>query len=351
MNRTSVMLLFGGQSPEHAVSISSARNVYAAIDDTKFDVLLGYIDPQGKWWLLENFGSEIDPHGALQLAPALGSGSFITFPGSRVVKPDVILPILHGENGEDGSVQGLAQLLHIPIVGSDVTASALCMDKLLTKEILQQHDIVVTPYEVHRRFAEMPDFNHLSMRLGSPMFVKPTRAGSSVGVSKVYSEEELARALETAHEYDEVALIERGISGRELEVAVLGNPPNHEVSGVGEIKPPSGDFYSYDAKYATTSTAQVIIPAVLDEPVAERIRMVAGRAYEVLGCKGLARIDFFLADDGMVYLNEINTLPGFTNISMYPKLWRERGVSYSQLIERLIASVFEPKLEPGSTTE
>lgn len=330
------MLLFGGESSEHAVSISSARNVYAAIDDTKFDVLLGYIDRQGKWWLLENFGSEIDPHGAPQFAPVLGSGSFVTFPGSRVVKPDVILPILHGKNGEDGSVQGLAQLLHIPIVGCDMTSSAICMDKIATKEILEARGIAIAPYKVHRKEDAVPDFNHLSMQLGSPMFVKPSRAGSSVGVSKVYSEEDLAGALELAHRHDDAVLIERGISGRELEVAVLGNPPHHQMSGVGEIKP-GDEFYSYEAKYASSSTSQVIISAELDEAIAARIRQTAGVVYGVLGCSGLARVDFFLADDGTIYVNEINTLPGFTNISMYPKLWREEGMSYSQLLERLLS--------------
>lgn len=335
MDRTAVLLVFGGESSEHEVSISSVRNVYAAIDDTKFDVQLGYIDRHGKWWLVERLGQEIDTHGAPQLVPVLGAASFVTIPGNRVVKPDVILPILHGKNGEDGSVQGLAQLQHIPIVGCDMTASAICMDKLATKRILSTVGINIAPYEAHRTGAKTPDFNHLSMRLGSPMFVKPARAGSSVGVSKVYSEEELIKALDLAHEHDDVVLIERGISGRELEVAVMGNPPTHRASGVGEIKP-SEDFYSYDAKYAAASTSEVIIPADLPEAESERIRKTAEKAYEALGCRGLSRVDFFLAEDGTLYVNEVNTLPGFTNISMYPKLWRERGVSYSQLIERLV---------------
>jgi D-alanine-D-alanine ligase len=340
MDRTTVLVLFGGESSEHDVSVSSARNVYAAIDNTKFDVILGYIDTDGKWWLLDRFSNDINTHGAPQLAPVLGSGSFVSFPSSRIVKPDVILPILHGKNGEDGSVQGLAQLLHIPIVGCDMTSSSICMDKLATKEILSVHGIAIAPYEVHHRGDAVPDFNHLSMKLGSPMFVKPTRAGSSVGVSKVYSEEELNNALELAHEHDAVALIERGIAGRELEVAVLGNPPSHQTSSVGEIVPGEG-FYSYDDKYKTSSTAKVVVPAELDGEVASRIRQLAGDVYAILGCSGLSRVDFFLANDGTIYVNEINTLPGFTNISMYPKLWREQGVSYSDLIERLITLALE----------
>lgn len=335
MERPTVLLLFGGESSEHEVSVSSARNVYAAIDDTKYTVILGYIDKMGKWWLVDRLGEEVDPHGAPQIAPVPGAGSFVTIPGNKVVKPQVILPILHGKNGEDGSVQGLAQLLHIPIVGCDITASAICMDKLATKEILAKNGMNVAPYEVHRKGQPMPDFNKLSMHLGAPMFVKPSRAGSSVGVSKVYSEEELQKALETAHRHDDVALIERGIAGRELEVAVMGNPPMHRVSGVGEIKP-GDDFYSYDDKYAPTSTSQVIIPAELAERDEQRITQTAGTAYDVLGCSGLARVDFFLSDEGTVYVNEINTLPGFTNISMYPKLWRQQGISYSELIDKLI---------------
>lgn len=342
MNRTKVLLLFGGESSEHDVSIFSARNVFAAIDDTKFDVLLGYISRDGKWWLLDKFAAEneIDTHGAPQLAPALGSAGFITFPDSKIIKPDVILPILHGKNGEDGTVQGLGQLLHLPVVGCDMTASAICMDKVAAKEILSQSGIAVVPYEVHRAGEEAPDFNRLSMQLGCPMFVKPSRAGSSVGVSRVHSEEEMTAALELAHQHDAVALIERGITGRELEVSVLGNPPHHQVSGVGEIQL-GDDFYSYDEKYSDGSEAQVVVPADLENDIAERIRTMAGKAYATLGCRGLTRVDFFLAEDGTVYVNELNTLPGFTNISMYPKLWREEGISYSQLIEKLIEAAFD----------
>lgn len=350
MQRTTVVLLFGGESSEHDVSVSSARNVYAAIDNTKFDVILTYIDRQGKWWLLETLGDVIELHGASQLTPVLGSGSFVTIPNNRVIKPDVILPILHGKNGEDGSVQGLSQLLHIPIVGCDMTASALCMDKLATKEILMAHHLPVVPYATCKIGGPKPDFNHLSMQLGVPMFVKPARAGSSVGVSKVHSEEELTEALEVAHRHDTVALIERGISARELEVAVLGNPPRHRISSVGEVKP-GEEFYSYDDKYSSDSSSQVVIPAQIDETLADRVKRMAGDVYELLGCRGLSRVDFFLADDGELYVNEINTLPGFTNISMYPKLWREQGVSYSQLIENLIAAALEDTNKTERTEE
>lgn len=339
MDRTTVLLLFGGESSEHDVSIFSVRNVYAAMDDSKYNVLFGYIDRAGKWWLMDRIGNDINTHGAPQLAPVMGTGSFVTFPSSKVVKPDVILPILHGKNGEDGSVQGLAQLLHIPIVGCDMTASSICMDKMATKEILSGFGMNVAPYEAHHDGDELLDFNHLSMKLGIPMFVKPAKAGSSVGVSKVHSEAEFIKAISEAHRHDNVALIERGIVGRELEVAVLGNPPNHQVSGVGEVK--AADFYSYDEKYAASSTTEVVIPAEMPGDTRERIRKAAGDAYKILGCKGLTRVDFFLTDDDTLYVNELNTIPGFTNISMYPKLWREEGISYSELIDKLITLALE----------
>lgn len=350
MSRQSVLLLFGGESSEHDVSVSSARNVYAAIDNAKFDVILGYIDRHGKWWLLDRFEDEVSTQGASQLAPVLGSNGFITIPSSRIISPDVILPILHGKNGEDGSVQGLGQLLHIPVVGCDMTASAICMDKLATKEILMTRHIPVVPYESHRRGAPMPDFNHLNVQLGSPLFVKPARAGSSVGVSKVYTDDELVAALRLAHEHDEVVLIEQAITARELEVAVLGNPPHHKASVVGEILP-GEDFYSYDAKYAASSTSSVAIPANIDEQTMKTVRKMASDIYEVLGCRGLARVDFFLDENNKLYLNEVNTLPGFTNISMYPKLWRHEGLMYPALIEALISAAFRPKIETELTEE
>jgi D-alanine-D-alanine ligase len=348
MQRTTVLLLFGGESSEHDVSVSSARNVYAAIDDEKYDVILGYIDQQGKWWLLDTFGMQIDTHGAPQLLPALGSGGFVTMPGQQVMRPQVILPILHGKNGEDGSVQGLAQLLHIPMVGCDIAASAVAMNKLLTKQLLQSHHIDVVPYVTHMEHQPAPEFHKLTMTLGCPLFVKPANGGSSIGVTKVYSEEEFIDALQLAHHHDAIVLIEQAIAARELEVGVLGTAPHYRISAVGEIIT-DADFYDYEDKYVS-GTSNVQIPADIDDHVASRIRTLAGRIYEIVGCQGLSRVDFFLSEDGKLYLNEINTMPGFTNISMYPKLWREQGVSYPELIELLLRdassrATIEPTVE------
>lgn len=335
MDRKQVLMLFGGESSEHDVSISSARNVYAAIDDDTYDVHLCYIDRNGKWWLLDMFDMQIDTDDAPQLLPVLGGRGFVTMPEGRTIKPDVILPILHGRGGEDGSVQGVAQLLHIPIVGCDVTASGIAMNKVALKQILQANDIPVIPYEVHRAYNDMPDFGKLTMRLGNPLFVKPARAGSSVGVSKVHNATEFKEALEEAHRHDSIVLIEKAIAGQELEVAVLGTPPNHQVSGVGEVMP-GDDFYTYKDKYAADSKAQVTMDADIEPGMKELAREIASRVYEILDCSGLSRIDYMLSSNGQLYVMEVNTLPGFTNISMYPKLWRQEGISYPQLIERLI---------------
>lgn len=339
MDRIRVMLLFGGESSEHDVSVSSARNVYAAIDNEKFDVILGYIDFRGKWWLLESFDEQIITQGAAQLLPTLGSKGFLTLPEQRIIQPDVVLPILHGRNGEDGSVQGLLRLLHIPFVGCDMTASAIGMDKVAAKEIAAMHGMKVVPYKVHHISDAIPDFQRLTMTLGCPVFVKPARAGSSVGVSKVYSDDEFHEAIKAAHEHDTTVLIEQAITARELEVAMLGTPPRHRVSDVGEIMS-SADFYSYDDKYKD-GTSSTQIPAEVDDAIRLKIKDQAKRLYRAIGGSGLARVDFFLDEDGVLYFNEVNTLPGFTNISMYPKLWRHEGVSYPELIERLVTDALE----------
>lgn len=338
--RTTVMLLFGGESSEHTVSISSARNVFAALDDTKFDIILCYIDETGRWWLLESLDQVSDTQDLLQLVPVLGAKSFTTIPNNKYITPDVILPILHGENGEDGTIQGLARLMHIPIVGCGVAASAVCIDKVLTKQLLEHGGIKTVPYAVHEISEPMPSFSKLSATLGNSLFVKPARCGSSVGVSKASNDEELATALDEAHKFDSKVLIEQAITARELEVGMLGNGSDARASGVGEIRPDS-EFYSFESKYSASSQSKVIIPADIDSGLASEIRAIATRAYTLLGCEGLSRVDFFLADDGTLYLNEVNTLPGFTNISMYPKLWRQEGLSYSSLIESLISNALE----------
>lgn len=335
MSKLSVLLVFGGESSEHDVSISSARNVYAAMDNFKYDTKLCYVDRRGKWWLLDDWAQNLAIHGGAQLVAVPGAKSFITLPGNQVVHLDVILSVIHGHGGEDGTIQGLADLLHLPIVGCDTVASAVCWDKVVTKKILEQNGIQTSPYVVHYASESPPSYEAITSQLGSPIFVKPARAGSSIGVSKVRIADEFAQALEEAHKHSAAVLIEKAIVGRELEIAVLGNPPHHKVSGVGEIIP-GEDFYSYDDKYSKDSKAQVIPKADVDPAIRENMQAVANRAYEVLGCRGLARIDFLLSSDNELYINELNTLPGFTNISQYPKLWHEAGMKYPELVDKII---------------
>lgn len=314
--------------------------MYAAMDNAKYDVKLCYIDKAGKWWLLDAWKDNPHQHGGVQLAAALGSKSFLTIPGDKVIHPDVMFSIVHGHGGEDGVIQGLAETMHIPIVGCDTIASAVCWDKVITKQMLESYGIKTSPYMVHHEGETIPSYGTISTQLGSPIFVKPSRSGSSIGVSKVESAEQLETALRLAHEHSSAVLIETAIIGKELETAVIGNPPQHKVSGVGEILP-GEEFYTYDDKYASTSAARVVTNAEIDNGLKEKIQNISMRAYEVTGCRGLARIDFLVDDKENIYINEFNTMPGFTNISMYPKLWHEKGVKYPQLIDKLIELALE----------
>lgn len=336
MSRQTVLLMFGGESSEHDVSIMSARNVYAAMDGEKYDVFLCYIDRAGKWWLLDNWQENLSVHGGVQLAPVPGSGSFITIPGDKILHVDVVFPVLHGENGhEDGAMQGIMNLTHVSVIGCELGASAVCWDKLYTKQLLAANGITITPYVAYHQGDQLPNYEELASRLSPELFVKPTSAGSSVGVSKVHNATELEPALQEALKHSQTVLIEKAINGRELEVAVLGNPPDHKASDVGEII--SGEeFYSYNDKYSSDSKAQVLTRTELPDDLRQSIRKIASDAYRKLGCKGLARVDFLVEDSGEVYLNELNTLPGFTNISQYPKLWGEQGIRYPELIDKLI---------------
>ena len=331
-----VLLLFGGESTEHDVSISSATNIAKAIDPTKFTLIYGYIDREGCWWLVDGIEG-VHSADAHQLLPVLASQSFAVQGTDDVIRPDVILPVLHGRNGEDGSVQALAQLLHLPIVGCDMTSSAAAMNKFLTKQIAMANDIAIAPFAVHYDHDPVPNFAAISDVLGAALFIKPARAGSSVGVSKAANQQQLAAALTLAHAHDDIVLIETAIDARELEVAVLGNYPDIQTSVVGEIKA-AGDFYSYESKYDDDSTSEAIIPAELSPEISDQLRTSAMKIFHALGCSGMARVDFFIdKNTQQIYLNEINTIPGFTDISMYPKLWQQSGLSYGELIEQLIA--------------
>lgn len=330
-----VLLLFGGESTEHEVSIASALNVSLAINHDKFKVLYGYIDRSGAWWCVDSVTYELGEH-PRQLLPIFAKASFLIEGTETLLKPDVILPILHGPNGEDGSVQGVAQLLHIPIVGCDMTSSAAAMNKYIAKQIAIANDLRVAPFVMHYASDALPIFTEVIEKLGATLFVKPANAGSSVGVYKVTNQKEFDEAIVGAHKFDEIVLIETAIDARELEIAVLGNYPNIEASVVGEVKP-QGEFYSYESKYDKLSESEVVIPAEIPPEVSDELRRQAVLMFHLLGCSGMARVDFFVDKKSHdIYLNEVNTIPGFTDISMYPKTWEHAGISYSELIERLI---------------
>lgn len=330
-----VLLLFGGESTEHDVSVTSALNVDQALDKNKYTVIYSYIDRDGVWWYVDGVTTDITD-ALKQLLPQFGRRSFKLEGTDTIITPDVILPVLHGRNGEDGTVQAVAQLAHIPIVGCDVASSAAAMNKYLTKQIATANDIRVSPFTVHYAVDATPAYEELSLKLGATLFVKPANAGSSVGVYKVRNQQDLDEAIIGAHMFDDIVLIETAIDARELEIAVLGNYPTIEPSVVGEIKP-QGEFYSYDSKYDESSESIAVIPADISSELSDELRRQAVLIFRLLGCSGMARVDFFIdRKTHDIYLNEVNTIPGFTDISMYPKLWAHGGIRYGELIERLI---------------
>ena len=338
MNKPTVLLMFGGESSEHSVSMLSARNVLDAMDKDRYDAELCYIDISGRFWSVDKI-DDAKSDTAEEMMPQLGTGTFVTTTG-RLIKVDVIFPILHGTNGEDGTVQGMAQLLHIPVVGCDMTASAIAMSKRMAKQIAWSNGVGILAYHIHHRADPTPDYEVLKQDLDELMFVKPDSAGSSIGVNRAHDQETLEAALEEAHKYDDVVLIEKGLDRpRELEVAVFGTYPDIRLSSIAEVKPDS-EFYSFDSKYDEKSTSEVVIPAELNEDNAKVVKDMAKFIYYLIGCKGMARVDFLQKAD-TVYFNEINTIPGFTNISVYPKAWEHEGVGYSELIDMLIANALE----------
>ncbi|QVN02387.1 D-alanine--D-alanine ligase [Pseudomonas rhodesiae] len=352
MGKVRVGIIFGGRSAEHEVSLQSARNIVDALDRTRFEPILIGIDKAGHWHLNDTSNFLLNQENPALIALNQSNRELAVVPGKanrQVVETsgqgvlehiDVIFPIVHGTLGEDGCLQGLLRMADLPFVGSDVLGSAICMDKDISKRLLRDAGIAVTPFiTLTRGNAGRTSYETVVKTLNLPLFVKPANQGSSVGVSKVSSEAEYRAAVELALGFDEKVLVESAVQGREIECAVLGND-NPIASGCGEIVVSNG-FYSYDSKYIDDQAAQVVVPAAISHDVSERIRHLAVQAFEVLGCSGLARVDVFLTDKGDVVINEINSLPGFTRISMYPKLWQAAGMSYSELITRLIELAME----------
>jgi D-alanine-D-alanine ligase len=354
MNKIRVLLLAGGQSEEHEVSINSARSVLQALPADRFEVTSIVISREGRWLPAP------DSARALERGSAATGGELVLHQASSAEAFDVVFPILHGPNGEDGTVQGMLKLAGIPFVGSGVLGSALAMDKIMTKAVLESHGIPQVPYRLVTRhdFSSDPEAALSSLHaLGFPLFVKPANLGSSVGISKSRDASELRAALALAFELDRRVIVEIAAGSgpahgtgsgpahgtgsgkpREIEVGILGND-DPQASPVGELTFES-EFYDYDTKY-TEGRAEMHIPANIPPEISDRARALAIRAFKALDCAGLSRIDFFYCEDGSLYLNEVNTMPGFTKTSMYPQLWRAAGVNYAELVSRLIELALE----------
>ena len=348
MRRKNIAILFGGKSAEHEVSLISAKNVIRAIDRKKYQPILLGIDKKGKWSLFSEKDFLMNPDDPKKVRLGKPLAEVALLPGSggnlrildseKKMKLDAVFPVMHGTFAEDGTIQGLLKLADVPFVGAGVLGSSVGMDKEIMKRILRDEGLPVGKFLVFRDF-EKVDLGEISRKLRLPFFVKPANLGSSVGVSKVEDKRDFKKAIEEAFWFDRKIIIEENIAGREIECAVLGNDAP-QASVCGEVIP-TRDFYSYEAKYIDEDGAILEMPAKLSKRDEKRVRDLAIRAFRALNCEGLGRVDFFLKKDGQVLVNEINTIPGFTSISMYPKLWELSGIKYSDLIDRLIGLAIE----------
>lgn len=343
-----VALLFGGKSAEHEISLISARNIAAAMDKNKYEIVAIGIDKQGRWHLDEGarllLGGEKavvefhDARNAAAIMPGKTTTPMVRRGAAGFAGIDVVFPILHGPFGEDGTVQGLLKLANLPFVGAGVLGSAVGMDKDVMKRLMRDAGIAIGKFMAFER-ADKINFAQVKRMLGMPLFVKPANLGSSVGISKAAKPSQFSAAVKEAFRYDNKIVIEEFIAGREIECSVLGND-NPIASLPGEIVV-NRDFYSYHAKYLDAHGSRLEIPAKLPAKVIKEIRQTAIHVYKALCCQGMARVDFFVQANGRVLVNEINTIPGFTKISMYPKMWEASGISYSNLIDRLIRLALE----------
>jgi D-alanine-D-alanine ligase len=354
MNKLNVALIFGGKSGEHEVSLASSASIYTHIDKSKYNIFTIGITKDGRWMYYEGNEENIkngewvnlaNKNVEINLVPVGNKEVGIVFEDGRLEKIDVLFPVLHGPYGEDGTIQGLFEISQIPYVGCGVLASSVGMDKLICKKVftqigLPQVDYTDTHKSVFNKYTQ-EELNKIEGKLNYPIFVKPANLGSSVGISKANNREELLSGINEALKFDARIVLEQGIDAREIEVAVLGNN-EVKASIAGEIKP-AKDFYDYEDKYINGSSTYDI-PANINEIDMENIRKMAIEAFKSIDGKGLSRVDFFIdKNSGEIFINEINTLPGFTNISMYPKMWEATGLSYSSLIDSLIQLALDTK--------
>jgi D-alanine-D-alanine ligase len=348
MSRLRIGVLFGGRSTEHEVSILSARSIIAAMDPERFEAVPLYIDKNGRWLVggsLKRLASDDATRKYVYLPPDPTQHSLVPVQDGESGLPalDAVFPVFHGLNGEDGTIQGVLELANLPYVGAGVLGSALGLDKIYMKRAFTAAGLPIVDYLpiTRRQYEQDPGafIARVEERLGYPCFSKFANSGSSVGTTKAHNRDELVAGMRLASSFDRKLLVERGIDARELEVSVLGND-EPEASVVGEVVP-AHEFYDYDAKYLDEGS-RLVIPAAIDARVADDVRAMAVRAFQAVDAAGMARVDFFMEKTtGRVLLNEVNTIPGFTRISMYPKLWEASGLSYPKLIERLVDLAIE----------
>ena len=332
MRKISLALVFGGKSTEHEISKLSAESVYREINKSKYDISLVYIDTLGNWSLVEDLS--LKNKRSIILSPGKKGANLIELnTGLVITKLDIAFPVLHGLFGEDGTIQGYFKMINLAFVGCGVMASSACMDKDLTKRVLRDAGIGVTPYAVATT-ENKPTYEELAQDLSPTLFLKPANLGSSVGVFKVSNEEEYEEKLAMAFCYDFKILIEKFIPNKEVECAVLGNEsPKASIPGEVTMKT---EFFDFDSKYVNKDASGYLIPANEPDHILQEIRRQAIMAFKALGCEGLSRIDFFITEQGDILLNEINTMPGFTSVSMYPKMWEATGIPYAELLDLLI---------------
>lgn len=347
-----IALVFGGKSAEHEVSLTSAFNIYTALDKSLFDPVLLGVSKEGSWYHFPDAevfkkhkalnDAELSSHQVVSLLSYHEKTFVLVLKTQEKIALDCAFPIIHGTTGEDGTLQGYFKILNLPFVGCGVLSSAVGMDKVYMKRLLTEAKIQNANYVVLSK-DEDPVYADIVKKIGSPFFVKPANAGSSIGVHKVKSENDFLAKINDAFFYDHKILAEEYIQGREIECSVMGLNHHPKASVPGELKV-LHEFYSYEAKYVDSHGAEIIIPAKITDVQTKEIQSLAIKTFKTLGCDGLARVDFFLKEDGSLFVNEINTLPGFTPISMYPKMWQASGIQYKDLITLLINFAFEKQL-------
>ncbi len=345
-----VAIIFGGKSAEHEVSLKSAKNVAGAVDQTKYDLIIMGISKEGTWYQfpstdifqkIKSLSDKSLPAGAdpVSLICHKGKPHIFSLESKKTSAVDIAFPVLHGTFGEDGCIQGLFKMVNLAFVGCGVLGSAVGMDKEVMKRLLLVANIPAAKYMVLMSH-QKNNFDDISKQLGLPFFIKPANAGSSVGVHKIKTKEDFETKIKDSFLYDHKVLAEEAVVGREIECSVMGLNHQPKASVAGEVTP-THEFYSYEAKYLDENGAALQIPAKLSSDELKAVQNMACKTFQVLGCDGLTRVDFFLKTNGELYINEVNTIPGFTQISMYPKMWEATGLKYSDLITELIELGFK----------